>query len=377
MKVLQINPYPPEHLGGSEIFCRNLAINLKKQKNIDSDILTSDVLKRKVKTDYINENIKIIYKKCYFNLWGKNPVVNVSNFINHNYQNYDLIHAHSYIFFTSFQAALLKRIRRYPLIVHIHGGVQTPLSKGASFLENIQITLKQNFYDKIIGRYIIEKADAIISVSNKDLNLIKNRYNIENKLSKHIPNAVDVKKFQKNEGYERKYITFIGRLSYIKGIDQLLDLIKDLYKFNDKLKFLIIGNGPLRNLVEIAQKELPITHMEFFPYAKIEEIYNMSKLIMITSRFEGIPTTLLESLACETPIIASNVGGISEIVKPYENGYLLDDNQNQKAIDFILRLIDDKKLLTSLGKNGRKLIEDKYSWEKVIEKTEEIYNKVL
>ena len=63
LKVLQINPYPPEHLGGSEVFCKNLAINLNRKKNIDSEILTSDVLKRNVKRDFLDGSIKIIYKK--------------------------------------------------------------------------------------------------------------------------------------------------------------------------------------------------------------------------------------------------------------------------------------------------------------------------
>ena len=73
LKILQINPYPPEHLGGSELFSKNLAINLKIKKNINSDILTSDIFRRNIKTDFLNDSINIIYKKNLYNIWGKNP----------------------------------------------------------------------------------------------------------------------------------------------------------------------------------------------------------------------------------------------------------------------------------------------------------------
>ena len=81
LKILHINPYPPEHLGGSEVFCKNLAINLKNKKNFDSEILTSDILKRNVKIDFLDGSIKIIYKKNYYRLWGMNPLVNMYSFL--------------------------------------------------------------------------------------------------------------------------------------------------------------------------------------------------------------------------------------------------------------------------------------------------------
>ncbi len=377
MKILQVNPFPPEHLGGSEIFCKNLAINLKREKNIYSEILTSNIFKRDVKTDYIDEDIKIIYKKCYYNLGGINPLVNIYSFIKRSYQKYDLIHAHSYIFLTSLQLALLKRVRNFPLILHIHGGIQTPTSLSSNLLEYIQIVLKTNVYDKIFGKFMINKADAIISVSNKDLAYIKRLFDISEKKTFYIPNAVDINKFKRNDTLEKKYITFIGRLTYIKGIDIFLKIIEKLYKKNNNLEFLIIGNGQLKPLVEVARKKLPITHLDSFPYDKIEKIYNISKVIMITSRFEGVPTTILESLACQTPVIASNVGGISEIIRPYENGFLFKIDQYQNYINTFLNIIKDDNLLSNLGKNGCELIKKKYSWSKITEQIKGVYDQIL
>ncbi|MFX0138784.1 MAG: glycosyltransferase family 4 protein [Candidatus Hodarchaeota archaeon] len=377
MKILHINPYPPEHLGGSELFCKNLVINLKKIKNIDSDILTSDILKRRKKADFIDRSIKIIYKKFYFNLWGKNPIVNISSYVLKNLEKYDLIHAHSYIFLTSFQCALLRRIKKFPFILHIHGGVQTPLVSSSSIAENLQLTFKNRFFDNIFGRITINSADAIISVSKKDLNILKKRYDISKKINKYIPIGIDVNKFKNEPDREKKYITFIGRLSYIKGIDRFINFVKKVYKKDKSLKFLVVGNGPLINLVIEAQKSYPITHFKFYPYDKIENIYNISKIVIIPSRFEGIPTTLLESLACETPVIANNVGGISEIIKNDVNGILFDYETTNNLDDLVLNLFDKEKQMKIYGINGRKFIQNHLSWEKVSENIGDLYKEMI
>jgi len=376
MRVLHINPFPPEHLGGSEIFCKNLTINLKR-KNIDCNILTSDIFKRNIKTDFINQSIKVIYKKCYYNLWNKNPLVNIYSFIKKNYRNYDLIHSHSYTFLTSLQCSMFRKLRNFPLILHVHGGVQTPLNVSSNIFEYIQLILKQKIYYKYIGKFMVENSDAIISVSNKDLMIMNERYNISKKKQYYIPNGVDINKFKKNNHIKKEFITFIGRFTYIKGIDIFINVIKNLYKKNKNLRFLIIGDGPLRNIVKEAKKRFPITHFINYPYENIEKIYNMSKLIFLTSRFEGLPTILLESLACETPVVAPNVGGISEVLIPNKNGIFFDNNQFNESIKKSLNLFNDENILKEYGKNGRNLIEKRFSWDVITDKIENVYKEVI
>ena len=180
MKILQINPYPPENLGGSELFCKNLSLNLSSKENFECDILTSDFLKRNVKIDFLsNKKVKVIYKQCLFNFWGKNPVVNIFSFLNNNYFNYDIIHIHAYPFFTSIQAALLKKIRKFPLILHLHGfEINSSLSSGFNAYEKLQLFFKNHLFDKYVGKLPIKAADAIISVTKRDLYIVKKKYNL-------------------------------------------------------------------------------------------------------------------------------------------------------------------------------------------------------
>ena len=377
LKILHINPYPPEHLGGSEVFCKNLAINLKKKKNFDSEILTSDILKRNVKIDFLDGSIKIIYKKNYYSLWGMNPLVNIYSFLKKNFQNYDVIHVHSYLFLTSFQSALFRKIRKFPFILHIHGGIQTPQSLSSGLIQKIQIGFKNMVFDKWIGRFTIKTADALISVSKKDLNIIKKRYSIQHNNNYYIPNGVNTEIFHKKKENGKMFVTFIGRLSYIKGFDIYMNVIKELYEYDKDLNFLIIGKGPLKKLIKPAQKTLPILHSDFYPYEKMVDIYNHSKVVLITSRFEGVPTTILESLACETPVIASNVGGISEVLRNDENGLLIKDFNAKSAISKIIEFLHDQDKLSTFGRNGRNLVLKNFSWDVVIDKIEMVYKNLI
>ncbi|KKL93916.1 hypothetical protein LCGC14_1869890, partial [marine sediment metagenome] len=371
-----INPYPPEHLGGSEVFCKNLAINLKK-KNIDSEILTSDILKRNVKIDFLDGSIKIIYKKNYHSLWGMNPLVNTYSFLKKNFQNYDVIHVHSYLFLTSFQSALFRKIRKFPFILHIHGGIQTPQNLSSSLVEKFQLGFKNIFFDKWIGSFTIKTADALISVSKKDLDIIEKRYNIRHNNNYYIPNGVNTEIFQKKKETGKIFVTFIGRLSYIKGFDIYMNVIKELYKYDKDLKFLIIGKGPLKRLIKSVQKTLPILHSDFYPYEKMVDIYNHSKVVLITSRFEGVPTILLESLACETPVIASSVGGISEVLRNDENGLLIKDFNSKSTISKILDVLHDQDKLSTFGRNGRNLVLKNFSWDVITDKIGMIYKNFI
>lgn len=375
MKILHVNPYPPNHFGGSEIFCKNLAIQLSKRPNFKNDILTSDILNKGKKFYFLNDSIKVFYRRNYFNLWGKNPVVNIYPFIKKNYMNYDLFHMHSYIFLTSFQCAILRKLRKFPLVLHLHGGIRTADYLSLSKYENLQLLFKNFIFDKNIGKFTINNADAIISVSRGDLNFIKHKYNLSTTNNHYIPNGIDIDRFKNKNNEEKRFITFIGRLTYIKGIDIFIKMIKELHDKDKSLKFLIVGDGLLRTIVKEATKKLPITHLPYYPYEKIERIYNMSKILMLTSRFEGSPTSILESLACETPVIAPNVGGISEVIDSNKNGILFNNNNNNhdKKIKNILALVNDENKLKQFGKNGRKLIEKKYSWKIVVNKIVKVY----
>ncbi len=378
MKILRVVPFPPDYIGGLPFYCKNISINLLNKKNVKCDILTTNLTGKYNKIEYLNDNIRILYNKCYSFLWDKNPLFYILSYIKNHYQEYDIIHAHGYYFFSTLQCALLKKNKNFPFIVHTHGGIQTPYYLDLNTFENFQLIFKEKLFDRIIGKYTFRVADIIISGAETDLFTLRKRYKIKEEKSFYIPDGVDVQKFKRDDTIERKYITLLAtRLSYIKGIDIYIEIIKKLYKKDKKLKFLIVGRGDLKKLVLDAQNKLPLKYIPYYPYENIQDIYNMSKLLLITSRFEGIPNVIHESLACETPVVSTNVGGISGIISNNENGYLYDITNYNNAVDLISEIVNDNNKMRELGKNGRRLIEKEYSWDVVTDKIYNIYRKLI
>ena len=380
MKVLHVTPLPPDYIGGLSLFCKNLVINLKNRKNVHCDILTINLLNNNIKRIKINNSINVFFKKKIF-FYRRGllyPISFIFPFILKNRLNYDIIHVHGYHFFTTIQCAIMKKILGFPFILHIHGGIQTTQNVNSSWFEKFLLFIKNTFFDRFIGKFVIKAADKIISVAKKDSKIIGERYNIEKNNNYYIPIGIDIDKFKKNDEIERKFITLLAtRLTYVKGVDIFIEIINSLYKKNKNLRFLIIGDGPLKNIVLKAKNHIPIEYYESFQYDRIQEIYNASEILLITSRTEGVPSIIYESFACETPVISSNVGGISSIIKPKKNGYLFNINNLNEVVKLILNLLEDKQNLRILGKNGRNLVREKYSWEAITEKIYNIYKELI
>ncbi|MEJ2250841.1 MAG: glycosyltransferase family 4 protein, partial [Candidatus Lokiarchaeota archaeon] len=151
----------------------------------------------------------------------------------------------------------------------------------------------------------------------------------------------------------------------------------EIHHKDKNLEFLIIGDGPLEKLLIHNQDSIPITYFPNFPYSKMEDVYNMSKILVMTSRFEGLPTTLLESLSCETPVLTSNVGGISELIQTNRNGFFINIEENNNTAEKILDLVSDDDKIRKMGQKGRSIIENDFSWKIISKKIIKIYEEVL
>ena len=112
------------------------------------------------------------------------------------------------------------------------------------------------------------------------------------------------------------------------------------------------------------------------PHEKIPTILSKTSVLVLPSYTEGLPTVCLEALASEVPIVASNVGGISEVVLDGETGYLVSQITPHLFAEKVLKLLANEPLRNKMGKRGRKLVEQFYNWNYVIEKTEKIYETI-
>jgi len=288
----------------------------------------------------------------------------------------DVTHAHSYIFFTSNQAALARRISRRPLVLHLHGGVDFSAvgDKASSYL-----SMMKRLYDPTLGKWTVRTADVVGSVSKRDLNLARDLWNVDASRLCWLPNAVNSEVFYQSQSGEDLNVVFIGRLETWKGIQVFLDVAEAICKERDDVDFLVVGDGNLRNHVESQCKQSCGNKIKVLGQVSNEEIATIlsgASVLVLPSYVEGLPTVCLEALASEVPVVASDVGGVSEVVIDGETGYLFPPGDVKECFEKIMRLLVDERLRTRMGRKGRRLVNRFYTWTKVVNKIEGIYRSI-
>lgn len=213
--------------------------------------------------------------------------------------------------------------------------------------------------DKIFFKLLNCISPESFSIIN-DLNLGK----YSDKITDEGARFIDTTKFYRFKNInERDKIGFIGRLSYEKGVLEFLDAIKLLNR-HEKLKFLIIGDGKLKNDVKLKIHEDNLDNVEFMEWVPNENLpyyLNQLKLMVLPTRnAEGLPTIILESIACGTPVLSTCVGGIPDIIKNCETGFTMESNSAEDIAKNVKRVVDYPNL-EKITSNALNIFESKYT----------------
>ena len=176
---------------------------------------------------------------------------------------------------------------------------------------------------------------------------------------------------------EKKYekqVIFVGRISKEKGINSLIKLSHILPK---NIHLIIVGSGPLENEIkQIAIKNSNVDFMGYLPKEEVIPLIRGSLALIQPSLVEGISSTLLEAMACQIPIIASNVGGNKELIKNNENGFLIEPDSIDEINEKIILLSNDPQLVKQFGKKSSEIIKD-FEWSNVGAKYLDLYKSLL
>ena len=225
-----------------------------------------------------------------------------------------------------------------------------------------------------LRKIFYKQLDATISLTEKDFKNLK-------KISKKcfvIPNARTFLPVLNIPDRNYKQLLAIGRLSYQKGYDYLLDLFQQLSKDLPDWNLRIIGDGPLKNwlISEIAKRNLQ-NRISLVPSSKnIADEYLNSSIYMMTSRYEGLPMVLLEAQAFGLPIISFDCDtGPGDIVIDGVNGFLVEPFDVDTMLIRTKNLIEDETLRNRFSKNAL-LSSDRFSEENIYSKWEQVFNEL-
>jgi len=210
-----------------------------------------------------------------------------------------------------------------------------------------------------------------------------------------IRNGIDASRFDgaKNDGRIHQelglppgapLVTVVSRLSRnkefeFKGIRHFLDAAARVSAGFDDVRFLIVGDGVLREELERRAERLGLTRRVLFTGFRLDvpEILAASTIAVLPSLSEGMSNSLLESMAAGVPVVATRVGGNPEAVGDDEGGLLVPAGDDAFLATAIGRLLRDRELRASLGRGGRQRVERLFSIRRMVGDTEALYRRLL
>lgn len=261
----------------------------------------------------------------------------------------------------------VKLLRKKVVLAFAGSSVQTLKSVNDSFFKPVKILSKINC---ILSKRIILYSESII----KDLNL--ERY--KNKICIAHKHFIDFDKFKIKKKFNDRadLVGYIGRLSEEKGTLNFVKAIPEISIENSDLRFLIVGEGSLRNEIGryLEEKNLndKVKLTGWAPHDKIPNYLNELKLLVLPSYTEGLPNIMLEAMACGTPVLATPVGAIPDIIKDGKNGFIMENNSSERIAKNVIRALNYPNL-DKIVKNARELAEKKFTYEVAVER----YRKIL
>jgi glycosyltransferase involved in cell wall biosynthesis len=162
--------------------------------------------------------------------------------------------------------------------------------------------------------------------------------------------SIDFDNFNiRNRLNERENVVgYIGRLSQEKGVMNFLEAIPIILGRQKDLKFIIVGDGHLRQEIERYLNDEKLTDkvklIKFVPHEEVSNYLNELKLLLLPSYTEGLPNIVLESMACGTPVLATEVGGIPDFIADGECGFIMESNSPDYIARNVIRVLDDSRL---------------------------------
>lgn len=287
--------------------------------------------------------------------------------------NIKAIHSHQYNanYFSSAIKLYNRLWKKIPCVMTCHG-----------WIENNIKDKYYTFWD--FFTYLF--ANALICVSKKDINRLNNGI-YKNKKKYYIPNGV----FINNEKYnkdqiltkynlpkDKKIISYVGRLAPEKRVDLIIESAKITCSKQDNIIYVICGSGEeelkIKSLIEKYSLQNKVYMLGYV--SSIDEIYNITDVLVLASYTEGTPRAVLEAMSNKVCVVATNVGGLKEIIDNKKNGILVESGDYKSISENIEYLIENDDIRSKYGCEGFKKIKKVFNIDKMEKQINEVYDKL-
>jgi glycogen synthase len=399
LKVLFLtNEYPPHIYGGAGVHVAYLSRELAKTMPVEVRCFGDQRLEE--------GNLKVTgFEVDTTNFTCPKPLRSVFGAVRRctdfNTLNVDANLVHCHTWYSHFGGILAKQDYGIPLVITVHSLEPLRPWKREQLAGGYDFSLW-------VERTALEMADAIIAVSRETKSDIERLFDVNPERVHVIHNGIDLDQYRKVDSIaalkrygidpNKPFVLFVGRITRQKGFQYLLRAIE----FMDRdFQIVLCAAAPdtpemaeeMKAAVERAKSHRPgvIWIEEMVDLAATRELYSHAAVFVCPSIYEPFGIINLEAMACETPVVASAVGGIKEVVVDGETGFLVPlgqtkegsfepKNPEQFARDLagrINQLMKDRQLRDKFGKAGRKRAEEHFSWASIAQKTKALYETLV
>ncbi len=300
-------------------------------------------------------------------------------------QQVNLIHAHDWL--SGLAAIELKHGYRLPLVTTIHS---TELGRRNGLHDDGQRMIHA------IEKRLSFESWRIIACSRYMADQIKFEYAISGDKIDVIPNGVYTKKFKNvNEpatidlAFRRKFATdkekivlYVGRMVPEKGVNILVGSIPQVLASIPNAKLVAVGDGYYRSEYMSVAHGLGVAHKCYFTGflekdSDVRKVFTFADVCVFPSLYEPFGIVVLEAMAAGTPVIVSDIGGLSEIIEHGNTGLKVPVNDSDALARAIVSLLRDPGLAGRLATHALEAVEKIYHWQKIAEQTSQVYQRVV
>jgi glycosyltransferase involved in cell wall biosynthesis len=383
MQILQVTPFFVPDIGGISDHVFNISKNLKM---MGENVTIVSPIKIKMKLSSVDFNV-IRIPSIYLLPWPYPTLENMSIPVDLGLKldalikskKYDIIHAHGQHYPLSWIAINSAFKHKVPSVLTIHGNYGlNPFKAGGK-------TIVESCFNRIIFSRILHKTTAVIGLTVKNIRYAE-KYSKRPRLFT-IPNGINTSLFLQNvynkQRFREKFkigkdsvvILFCGRFEHVKGIIELSKAATTIAKEFDNVVIMIVGQGSLEKEIQTIVKGISNIHLyDWQSQRNLVEMYCLSDIFAIPSKFEGLPISLLEAMASSLHVLYTPVGSLPEVLENYPSKTLI----NTCSIDEIRSGL--RKILTNHHKiNYSKQYKDMniFDWINIAEEVRKTYKIIL
>lgn len=281
-------------------------------------------------------------------------------------------------------ASLVSKAASIPFVYTVQGmGTRT---------DRVVIDTLAEFYDWTIERFISNNAKKLILLSRSLISRTR-KLGVPDENVVIIPSGIDSVRFDSERREVREkaaqlrndlgvkpddsVVGYVGRLVPAKGLLHLLEAVARLKRTQPNIVLLIVGEGTEKRKLQAKADELRIK-AHFVGYqTDTPPYYALMDVFVLPSFFEGLPGVVLEAMAMEKPVVATRVGGTTDLISNSENGFLVPPGNSEKIKSSLERLISQDDLRLSMGRMSREIVKKGFLWSNIVDRVETVYKEVV